>query len=656
MKFFFVILFTISITFAQTSPVMIGHHECSTMQHVANGINPYGSTFYPGDSTYNIEYYKLDLTITYQPNYLTGIVTVQAEPVTGPLQTFYLDLQNTFTVDSVVHNGQSVPFGHTNGQLSINMNTQYNHGESFSVTVYYEGLPGSSGFGSFEFNQHNGSPSIWTLSEPYGASDWWPCKDTPADKADSADIWITCADGLYPVSNGSLIDTINHGDGTHTFKWKESYPIAHYLISLAIADYALYTKYYKYTEQDSMPIIHYIYPDRLPNLTVNLDETEQMLEAFSSVYGLYPYITEKYGHAQFGWGGGMEHQTVSSMGSFGRDIVAHELAHQWFGDLVTCADWHNIWLNEGFAVFSEALYRELAHGREWYDSYIETNMQNARSASGSLWVQDISSVGQIFNWARTYEKGGVVVHMLRGVLGDSLFFQSLNDYLYDPDLTFGSATTEDLRDVILASTGQDLTYFFDEWVYGENYPKYNVGWSSALLSGNTYEITLTIDQTVNSNPSFFTMPVQIGIATAEGDTMVTVFNDQQSQTFTFSVIGAPTDIDFDPNNNILKTVTVTNIENNAVVPKHYSLEQNYPNPFNPSTTIDFSVAKAGKVKLSIFDITGKEIAVLIDKYLEPGKYSRMFSISEAERLASGMYIYRLQTPGYTASKKMLLLK
>lgn len=509
---------------------------------------------YPGESKIDVTYYGLDLSVTYSPRNITGAVTVNAKVDTLLLDQFFLDLQDILTVDSVLLNGTATTFTHSSDELHIDLDRTYNQDEEFSVEVFYHGVPGSSGFGSFEFGTHNGNPIIWTLSEPYGASDWFPVKDTPADKADSSDVWITVDESLIPISNGTLEDITINGDGTHTYYWKNHHPIAQYLISLAITNYFQYDTYYKYSPTDSMIITHYTYPETFNGVKSLLDKTDDMIAVFSEKYGMYPFVDEKYGHAEIQWGGAMEHQTISSMGFWGTGVISHELAHQWYGDMITCKDWHNIWLNEGFATYSEGVYIEAKNGRNAYNQFINSRMNSARNAQGTIWVQNINSINEIFNSSRTYSKGAVVLHMLRGIVGDSTFFDIMRAYSSDPDLKYGVATTEDFQAVAESVYGQPLDYFFQEWIYGENYPVYNVWWSYNQVSGQTYRMYLNITQDVNSNPSFYTMPVQIKINTSLGDTVVTVFNNAQNQDFQFDIIGSPQSIVFDPDNWILKTV------------------------------------------------------------------------------------------------------
>ena len=652
-------------------------------------------------------------------------------------------MRNIFTVDSVTLNGSTAAFTHLNHKLNITLDHTYTLGEEFTVTVYYQGIPGSSGFGGFLFGSHSGSPVISTLSESYSGPYWWPQKDTPADKADSSDVWITVANNLTPVSNGILEEIIDNGNGTHTYHWKENYPIAAYLISLAISNYTQYNTYYKYSPTDSMIITHFLYPDHVNSVKPYADATAGMIAVFSQRYGQYPFIQERYGHAEFTWGGSMEHQTCTSMGFWGTGVVSHELAHQWYGDMITCKDWHHIWLNEGFATYSEAVYLEAINGQAAYNSTIASNMSSAKNAQGSIWVQDISNEWEIFNGARSYDKGSCVLHMLRGVVGDSTFFDLMRAYSNDPYLKYNSATTEDFQAVAESVSGMDLNYFFQEWIYGENYPKYNILWYSQPLGNNQFQVNLNIAQNANTNPVFFTMPIRVKFNYAGGDTTVTVFNDQQSQDFQIVLNNNPQSIAFDSGNWILKTVLSINTpveltaftaivdgrnvelnwttatENNNIgfevqkktnadfytiafvegtgtttethnysyvdtdlepgnysyrlkqvdtngafqlsdeisvevlAPSEYALSQNYPNPFNPTTTIKFSIPENQKVLLKVYNILGKEVAVLVNKEMEAGEYDIEFS---SDGLNSGVYFYTLEAGNYRETKKMILMK
>ena len=647
----FLLIIITGLSFAQS-----GRDECIIAKTERfNRLQKFANINYPGDSKYDVKYYKLDISVDHIAETIAGNVTCEAEIVESNVTEIYYDLANSLVVDSVLLNGNITTFTIGTNILNIALNATLNQGDVYTTIVYYHGIPGSTGFGSFTFGTTPaGQPAIYTLSEPYGAKDWWPVKDTPADKADSADVWITVSTSLIPASNGRLMAIVDNGNGTHTYKWKSSYPIAQYLLSMAISNYSQYTNYYHYSATDSMPIDHFLYPESLSSNISQLNKTPGMIEIYSRQFGEYPFINEKYGHAQFGWGGGMEHQTITSMGGFSDGLISHELAHMWYGDAITCKDWHHIWLNEGFATYGEGVIYEAWYGKSGYDSYIVGEMSNAKTAVGSIWVQDISSVSQIFNGARSYSKGCIVLHMLRGIVGDPTFYDILKTYSADTTLAYGVAVTEDFQTIAENVSGMDLNYFFQEWIYGENYPRYSVVWSKHNISGNLYNLSLKITQNVNTSPKFFTMPVQIKVNFAAGDTLITVFNDAQIQYFNINVNGIPTSISFDPGNWILKTVNsvVTGVED-EINPNTFSLEQNYPNPFNPSTTIKFTIGAKQFVSLKLFDVLGKEVSTLVNEVLEIGSHEVTL---DASNMPSGAFFYTINTGSYTETRKMMVIK
>lgn len=648
-QIFIVVLLLTSLLIAQEEykPWIKGERERHSKQIQLSKI------LYPGDSKIDITYYGLDLKVTYSPNNISGNVTIGVKSDTTSLNNCFLDLRNILTVDSVLLNGTTAQYTHANNKINITLDHTYSQGEPFTLKVYYHGVPGGTNFGGFFFGTHSGTPVIGSLSESYSGPYWWPQKDTPADKADSSDVWITVADNLVPVSNGSLESITPNGNGTHTYHWKSHYTIANYLISLAITNYTQYNTYYRYSSTDSMVITNFIYPENFNYVKPFVDETDEMIEVFADRYGEYPFIEEKYGHAEFQWGGAMEHQTCTSMGFWGSGVISHELAHQWYGDMITCKDWHHIWLNEGFATYSEAVYIEAKNGKAAYNAQIVSEMNSAKNAQGTIWVQDITNEWNIFDGARSYAKGGCVLHMLRGVVGDSTFFDIMRTYSADPSVSYGVATTEDFQAVAESVYGQSLNYFFQEWIYGENEPTYTVGWDESFVSGDIYNMTITIYQAVNSNPSFFTMPVQIKINTSLGDTTVTLFNNAQIQTYQFDVIGDPLSVVFDPGNWILKNTTIVTEAEDFYQPLTFSLEQNYPNPFNPSTTIEYTIPESGVVTLKVYNVLGKEVATLVNGQNDAGKHKVEF---DASLLNSGVYFYKIESGSFVETKKMILIK
>jgi aminopeptidase N len=606
-----------------------------------------------GSSSIDVTFYDLNFTLDAPRQLLLGHTGVRATSLVDTLSVIVLDLAWSLTVDSVHVAGTRASAIRFPAALGIILDRTYRRGETIAAEIHYHGLPPTTGFGSFVFSQNGGKPWIWSLSEPYGARDWWPCKDHPLDKADSVDVRVTC-DGLLKVgSNGRLLSITVNPDGTRTHYWAERYPIAPYLVSITIGDFAEFTNYYRYSATDSLPILNYVLPQSLPEALLELPKTVSMLEIFADRFGPYPFLKEKYGHAEFGSGGAMEHQTMTSTTTFNEFTIAHELAHQWFGDLITCASWPDLWLNEGFATYGEAVYIEGRYGSDAYHAFMNEEMTSAQKASGPLYVEDTSDVRNLFASTRVYAKGATVLHMLRHLLGDTLFARSLRSYVADGRYRYGTASTRDFQGVCEAVTGKSLGSFFDQWVFGEKYPVYTPAWSSVRDSIG-WLTTVTLRQiTRTQNPRFFAMPVDLRFTGAGLDTTVTALNTADGEEFRFRLPSAPTAMVLDPGGWILKEIA-----QEEGIPRTAELLQNFPNPFNAGTTIKFSLPRRQRVALTIYSILGEEIATVWEGVADAGPRSLRWegSTDRGRPAASGIYLCRLTTEEGALARKMLLLR
>lgn len=640
----FIISFLPLLSFAQEDGATI----CSESKQIAFGRMNKASKAriaYPGDDKIDVTYYKLNLNLSHAQQYLKGEATIGFKAKSA-ISSFFLDLRNILKVDSVKLASKKLGFLQDASKVTITLDKQYTENQTISVIVYYQGKPASSGFGSFSFATHGNTqqPVVWSLSEPYGAPDWFPCKDTPSDKADSSDVWITMPKEFVSVSNGTLMQVLDNKDNTKTYQWKNRYPIAHYLISIACSNYIEYKNYFKYsttngTPPDSMVITHYVYPETFTATTkTQLDQTPFMLKLFSEKFGLYPFIKEKYGHAQCDFGGGMEHQTCTSLNSYGGSLVAHELAHQWFGDKITCKNWENIWLNEGFATYAEAIYAEALGGKSSYQTNINANITKAKKAVGSVYVQNISSESEIFSNNRSYAKGAIVLHMLRGIVGEEKFFKILQNYLVS-SVAYNSAVTEDFQKVAEETTGLKLDYFFKEWIYGESYPKYTYGWT---VNDATAMLNLTVNQTKNNIPEYFSMPVDIKIVTSQGESITTVFIDKASHLIQIAKpAGEVTQVVFDPDNKILKDVTEVKISSSitGTEPENNLVEWSVsPNPADGQVVVSFYLKQNANTQISVVDMMGRNIKQLAEEKLPIGKYSKTIPLTN---FPAGKYLIRL---------------
>ena len=490
--------------------------------------------------------YELDLTVDPSINQVSGVLVATLRVDAAQADVVDLDLANTLTVSACSAGGAPTTFTHVDDVLSIDLDRTYTQGETAVVEVTYAGPPDLS-YGAFGWHYHGGEPIIWTLSEPFGSRSWWPCDDWSDDKADWMDIRVTVPAGLIVASNGTLVD-VNYGQDWDTYWWHEQYPIATYLVSLAIHPYAVWSDYYRYGETDSMEIKFFIYPDHVDETYEENLRVKDMIAFFATVYGEYPFIEEKYGHAEFPWGGAMEHQTCTSIGAFYETIIAHELAHQWWGDMVTCADFHHIWLNEGFAVYSEALWLEHAYGPEGYWGKMNGTKYYG---GGTIYVPDLTDWNRIFHTGLTYYKASWVVHMLRHVIGDANFWQLLSDYrqLYE----YGAATTEDLQALAESVSGMDLNDFFQQWIYGEYYPFYSYTWEN-VETDRGWELHLSIDQ-VQENTGLFHMPIDVRVEYAGGGSEdFVVDNSQAHEEYVLTLTEPATVAALDPDDWILKRI------------------------------------------------------------------------------------------------------
>ena len=599
-------------------------------------------------------YYQLNLNIYPADSSISGCVELRALATVDSLEMVVLDLYANMIVDSVGSDADTL--FRVDDLLLIQLSRPRQTGESFIIQVAYHGQPVRYGLGGpFAFDYHGDDPIIWSLSEPYGARAWWPCKDTPGDKADSVDMIVTVPDNLIAASNGTLLGTTENGDGTHTYHWHEGYPITTYLVSLAITNYETWSEWFHYQPGDSLEVQYYIYPEDFESARDQLTQTIDMLTYFHEIFGPYPFLTEKYGIAQFARGGGMEHQTITSQGSFGTILTVHELAHQWWGDKITNASWHEIWLNEGFASYAEALYFEHTQGQEYLHTYMGWM---DRDYPYPIYVDDTTSVARIFN-ITVYDKAGWFLHMLRHVVGDSVFFDILLAYSKDPRFAYGNATTAGFQSVCDSVSGQDLDWFFQPWIYEAGRPEYRVEWCAGDSAG-TPVLNLLIEQTQASGGALFPMPIDITIGTGQGDTVVTVFNNSALQVFQIPLAAAPTGIVIDKQGWILKKVVSVFSNPTGVV-----LGQNYPNPFNTESYIQYSILRPSRIMLVIYDLLGREVTTLVNKSLEPGQYTATWAGRDKDGLpvASGIYFYRIEVRdlndgglNFTQARKMLLLK
>ncbi|ODS79710.1 MAG: hypothetical protein ABS46_15540 [Cytophagaceae bacterium SCN 52-12] len=504
-----------------------------------------------GDN-FDVHYYRAYWQVDPSVRQISGRVGVYFTIVSDS-ESIILDLHDNLGVTAVSSNGQPLTFVHSNHRLEVTFPATRPAGTKDSVYVTYGGVPPVSDFNAFQQSSH-GSPPVpilFTLSEPFGSRDWWPCKNGLDDKADSVDIFIRhpAAYGAHvyrAASNGiRQSETAVEGGAATLTHWKHGFPIASYLVAFAITNYTVFDQLYPVGD-DQVLMETYCFPQSSSEFEAGASSAMDMMNFFSQKFGKYPFAKEKYGHTQFTWGGGMEHQTNSFMGNMNRTLVAHELAHQWFGNKITCGSWEDVWLNEGFASYLTSLYLESKD--PW-----ATSLTNRRSEinlvtsqpGGSVKVDDITNTGRIFNSRLSYYKGARLLFMLQWILGDDVFFEAVNQYLNDPALSYGYAVTADLKRHLEEAGHTDLDYFFEQWFEGEGYPSYQISW---YASGN--DVSFNIRQTASqpSSVSFFRLPLPLLVSGANpGEQKLVVFdNTYNGQSFIENVGFEVVSVDFDP--------------------------------------------------------------------------------------------------------------
>lgn len=578
------------------------------------------------DIVYQEMHWEVDPAVIY----IKGVITYHFKSKVPALSRFVLDLANTLQVQSVRRGNLGLTFIHSQDMLlTIDLPDTLDTGETDSLTVTYEGAPVSTGIGSFLKTFHNGHPAIETESVPYGVRDWWPGKQDLIDKVDSIDVYITTPPGQLAAGNGTLV-SITEENGGLVHHWKHRHPIVSYLIAIAVTNYASYSSYLSLPNGDSLFFLNYVYPENLTLAQQETPATQAILDFYNEQFGLYPFADEKYGHAQFS-SGGTEIQTMSFMGADALtfNVIAHELAHQWFGDNVTCGSYGDIWLNEGWAEYLEGLAIERLHPAEWNGWKVSKINSITSQPGGSCFVEDTSDASLIFDGRLSYNKGFYIAHMLRWLVGDSLFFKACYNYLHDPVHEAGFARTTGLQQHFESVSGLDLHEFFDDWYYGEGYPSYTIDWTQQQDS-----IILWVRQ-AQSHPSvdFFEMPIPV-IAYRFGVIAEAVLDHTyQDQRFSFYVGNVTINqLLFDSDRWILSKNNKINHLTTAVSQPEEDLRfLLYPNP-----AVDRVQCKGETAvhSLELMDLQGHQRTIPVQ-----------YGFASLEDVSPGLYIARLRSEG-----------
>ena len=596
---------------------------------------------------YLIDYNRLELWANPRINAdLRGIVTAKFRAV-GKRDSVGFDLINTLIIDSVWNKDGRLNFNRQGDAFYVVKPGGWVDQEADSLWIAYHGNPATSsgGFGYYVLDNHKTSPIIHTLSEPYGAPYWWPCKQSLHDKIDSLDIIVHTDTGLLAAGNGLLVDQGNEGSAGYYYHWKHRYPIASYLVATAITNYASFTDTVTFTDGRKMPVLNYCFPQFLGQWSANGKGVLAQLRMYDSLFVKYPFDKEKYGHAQFTWGGGMEHQTMSFMADLGWDLMAHELAHQWFGDLVTCANWGDLWLNEGFATYVNALAHEFLKGDDDFRTRLKGMRDDVTSKDwGSVYAWDTLNVNNLFSGRLTYNKGAWVIHMLRDKMGDSLFFAGLRAYLSAKNhggvgYGYAFAGGKQFQGMMETVGGMQLDTFFKEWIYGGGFPYINVNWKQ-----RGKDITFEIRQHGSDvSVPYFHTKLALRCFGKSGDTILHFYlNDSLTKT-AFQLPISITGVEFDPRVNLLGKASVQGMNWDDIQSSEFVVS---PNP--AVNQVSIFARNSVKFSVDIYDVLGRLIWTG-DNSIDGSKEL----VVPASGWSSGVYTARINDQNFVYSIKFI---
>jgi aminopeptidase N len=589
------------------------------------------------------------------PKSFTGSVIVTIKIDTA-LNSINLNAENfSLLVDSVRMAGTS--FTHASDILSIQLNRTYNAGETASIKIYYR----HKNVQDYAFYSNNGV--VFTDCEPEGARRWFPCWDSPADKA-LFDLTANVKSTVKLGSNGRLADSTLVGD-VLTYHWISDQNVATYLMVITSkVNYQLNIGWWHKLSNpaDSIPFRYYFNLGENPAAIMAI--MPDMTTWYSENFIEHPFDKNGFAtlNSDFAWGG-MENQSLTSLcpGCWEEGLAAHEFAHQWFGDMITCGTWADIWLNEGFATWAESFWYESYAGYGAYKSdinndasyYLSTNPGWA--ISDPAWATTTPSNNILFDYSITYMKGACVLHQLRYVLGDSLFFQSLKAYCADSNYKYHSATIPDFNAKVNEITGENYDWFFNEWIYQPNHPIYQNTYNFEDIGNGQWKVNFFTKQ-VQTNAPFFKMPVEVYIKFVDlSDTTIRVMNDVNFQSFYWIFDKQPVFFRFDYDKQIVLKGgnTVVGLSDGTPLVTPVTLNQNSPNPANQSTRISYDLGETMNVKLEIMDKLGVVVLTPVESRQTAGQYDVNVDCS---KLAAGNYFYKLTSGSTVQVKQMVIIR
>lgn len=433
------------------------------------------------DSRIDVKWYHLDYQVDPEVPELSGTCRVLIQALGSDLNDVILNARDNLTIDSLSVSGAD--FVRDGDDVRISLGQTLQVGDTLTLEFSLHLCGSHEDYGGVYFQNYSDShplPVAWSLTEPWGSAAWFVCKDDPADKADSVRVDLRVPEGYRAVSNGDLSGIETLADGWQRFSWRERYPIATYLVFLAIADYVSWDEVCR-VDGELMPLHYHVYPGLYEQAQQDFQDLPRMVEYFSELFGPYPFAEHGYGMVTIkGWTA-MEHQTCTSYGQnfiWGNNhydsVIAHELGHQWFGDLVTCATWPDLWLNESFATWSDALWA----GRNSHEDYLfrlrEMRQEIDDQRDFIRCLPTYPSPEDTLFSPHTYQRGAWILHMISELAGRENFLEGVNRYL--DQMAWGAANTDTFLDIVFADLPGGLREIFYSWLTAAGLPEYEFGW------------------------------------------------------------------------------------------------------------------------------------------------------------------------------------
>ncbi len=627
-----------------------------------------------GTRGYDVLSYDLDITLDPVASSISGRVDVGLQALENDLAMIHLDLVSTLDCLEVSNSDGILFFEHLGDSLLVHLNTPLAVAQIETLCVTYEGRPRPHGsfYAGLMFRKHNSGtnndpsddfPIIANVSETWSSHSWWPCKDHPSDKA-LVSLTASVPDSLSLVSNGSLLSVESNQPGWMTYSWRENFPLPTYLVSVAASNYVGWTENCLVSPssgpEQNISLGFHVFPHDLSDAVTDLAMTCESMEFLVNLVGPYPFDGEKYDQAEIKWGGAMEHSTATSLPTYFfvgtaqyETLVVHEMAHHWFGNSLTPAVWADIWLNEGFARYCEALWLEHTRGRPAYNEYMN---QIGPIFHENMFVGDglLGDPDPILPNFLVYDKGAWVLHSLRLLLGDDDFFILLNNYATAPHLSHGSTTTADFIQMAELQAGRSLDNFFTPWLYTETVARLSSR-VDVQSGGETGKVSIKFQQLQDR---WLEMAIPVVLHCGGTDSQLILTMDRRQQEFQFAVDCPVDSVSIDPHSLVFMQMA------NASSP-FITVEGPWPNP-STLAGADFRIylLESADLSVNIYDVRGRKIPQSRIGWLdatgssqEPDSTPHLwhFSPAEVDGMAAGVYWLEFLASGHRVVRKTIFI-